>query len=314
MMADNTRANKAYDSGLLSTFETGSAFALDKATYAEDQVALKDGAPVPGAQSWTYAVRSFGIPRHGGAHPHWLVAGVQRPASKTSPASPNCVLVFDLEAAKGGSGWRIGLEPTLPPGALPALAVGPDGYQRSLTAADQQNARSIPKAVVKALLQDETTGASPSLKTTDFVRPCGPIPNPRLDVLNEEFNGLTAKERYSVVHPSDTTAVPLVGGNLLVLFTLRYSRELDAAGSQITWSHAASPLNPLLPSQYLLAAGTYSKVTETGLLQLAAVVSAAGQFSLVGSYGGITGITGVKAGSATPPTSGTLTSKVLPTG
>lgn len=312
-MTTNNRANKAFDSKLLATYESGSAFTLDHSTYLQDRLALAAKDPLTAYEPFTVEVSEVGVPGRTGYPFHWLALGTQVLESKSAPATSTCVAALDFSRTSAGQPWRIDIEPSLPASLTPKLAIGKDGYVaspggRGFTA----RVDALPGRVVAALRSEELTGKLGPFTKSDFTRQCGAIPNPRVDVESGEAEGLDARDTYAVDRGTASSAYALTGGRALVLFTLNFDDEVTAgADTPLSWSHKATKADPAPAYEYLLPVGDYSHVSESGELEIAAVLSPSGSYSIVGSYSGITAITGTKA-TATPTgtTPGTLTAFV----
>ena len=93
------------------------------------------------------------------------------------------------------------------------------------------------------------------------------------------------------------------------MFTLRFEDQVIAASGAIAWKPTAVAAGAGGAWQYFLAAGAYSQVIEKGEIQIAAEINPGGKtYSVIGTYPGITSVTGTKASTSTTTPGGTLTS------
>jgi hypothetical protein len=309
----NNTANASYNSSLLRSYESGSAFAIDDASYRQDELARKAKDPIGANEPFTVKPLAYSLSTEGPSAGSWVVVGTQENLGKPTAKAPICntALVFDRPAS--GDSWHIILEPTLAAGYAPSFAVGSGDRAQRPPVSLSRRVDAVPGRIRQALLSEETSGRLGPFTKADFNRPCGSIPNPRSDVTQAQAAGFDGRDLFSVATPSDTHAYELKGGSALVIFTLGYSDQIVAgSGEAIPWQHTASAANPAPPFVYLLGAGDYSAVDEAGELELAVVVSPSGSLSVVGSYPGVTRVTGVPSKVTTPGSSGpgVLTSKV----
>jgi hypothetical protein len=306
-MATNNRANARLDSSLLASYEAGSAFTLDNASYEADRVAHFRPLPSP----FTVDLTELAVTRQTSFPARFVAEGIQRPLSKSAPAAPtSCGTILTFERGSPRSPWRIVLEPSLAASQLPHLAGGSGGFSPAVDAARRRVADGLPARVVRALLTEETTGRLGPFRPSDFTDPCGGIPNPRQDVTSAEAAGFGQRDLFRTAARPDTTAVALAGGGTLVMFTLRFEDQLLATepSNLIDWSHPSLSRSPAEAWTYFLAAGTYSEVNESGELEMAVELSAsATSWHFLGSYGGVTSVTGHRATpSPAPPTTSQL--------
>ncbi|HLI43593.1 MAG TPA: hypothetical protein VKU92_03900 [Acidimicrobiales bacterium] len=306
-MATNNRANARLDSSLLASYEAGSAFALDNATYEADRAAHFRPPPAP----FTVDLMQLALTRQTAYPAKFVAEGIQHSLSKSAPAAAtSCGTILTFERASSRSPWRIVLEPSLKASQLPRLASGSGGFAPAVDQARRRVADGLPEKVVQALLTEETTGRLGPFRPSDFTDPCGGIPNPRQDVTSAEAAGFSQRDLFRTAARPDTTAFALAGGGTLVMFTLRFEDQLLATepSNLIDWSHPSLSQSPGEAWTYFLSAGTYSEVSESGELEMAVELSPSGtSWRFVGSYGGVTSVTGHRATpSSAPPTTSQL--------
>lgn len=305
-MATNNRANARLDTSLLASYEAGSAFRLDNATYQADRAAHF----VPPASPFSVRLKQLAVARQTTWPAVFVAEGSQHSLSKGAPASPQtCGTILAFERTSGQGRWRIVLEPSLRASRLPALAMsskGSSSYAPRLSAARQRSADGLPAKFVRALLREETSGQLGPFKRSDFTDPCGGMPNPRADVLGAEAAGFGQRDLFRTASRPDTTAVALRGGGTLVMFTLRFEDQLLApqASHLIAWAHPDLSKSPGEAWTYFLPTGTYASVNEQGELEVAVELSPSGSsWTFLGSYAGVTAVTGHRATSSQSPPS-----------
>ncbi|MGO9198156.1 MAG: hypothetical protein ACLQK4_13640 [Acidimicrobiales bacterium] len=310
-MTTNNKANASLSSSLLASYEAGSAYSLDNATYEADRLAKRQTHHAPPYSPFTIELKALGLVRQTAWPADFVTVGLTSPLAKTSPKTPSCGSLFEFERTSASGRWRIVLEPEISGTALPALAVGAGGYSPRPSGATERAAAALPSEVSAALLAEETSGKLGPFKSSDFTGACWQLPNPRGDIVYAEANGFGQRDLYSTITPRDTAAFALNGGGALVVFTLRFDDQLIASSSSrpVTWTQVSLSKYPGAAWMYFLAAGLYSQVTEKGEIQVAVDLAPGGKhYSVVGSYSGITSVTGTKTKSSGPPPSGTLTS------
>ncbi len=311
MMETNNKANKALSSSLLATYESGSAFNLDNATNDQERLALKAKDPLAAYTPFDLDVRSVGVVRRPSGEESFVVIGTPHTLVQNPPKLPACDSVLDLERPSSSASFKLALEPSVPPSDLPPLAISADGYEAPVSSSQQSMAAKLPQRVVTAFLTEETSGKLGPFAKSSFTRACGSLPDPRLDVVDAESKDDDARDLYSVAQPPDVSEYALTSGRTLVMFTLRFDDEVVApSSSPIEWTHTATAKDPAEPSVYLLKAGAYKEVSEAGEIEIAAVVQPSGAYAVVGSYPGVTGITGVVASPTSTPGTGTLTAQL----
>ncbi|MGO9558712.1 MAG: hypothetical protein ACLPQS_01025 [Acidimicrobiales bacterium] len=307
--ATNNEANAKLSSSLLASYEAGSAYELDEATYEAERLAERESSFKASNPAFTIDLKALGLVRQTAWPADVLTIGIQKSLVKASPATPACGTMLDFARTASSGRWQIVLEPSTNASGLPHLATSSDGYLQPLSSTDEGAAKAVPGEVSKALLTEETSGKLGPFKSSDFTGKCWQLPNPRSDVISAEQKGFSQRDLYSPVSPADTSAFALRGGGELVMFTLRFEDQVLAASGAIAWSPSSVAAGAGGAWEYFLAAGSYSQVVEKGELQIAVEV-APGQesYSVVGAYPGITSVTGTKASSSTTTPSGTLTS------
>lgn len=308
-MATNNQANARLDSHLLATYEAGSAFTIDRATYSALHRAEREGASSAGAisQPFSVDVTDVAVSGRGRTGGEFLAEGDLKATGSHAPSSPRCGTVFDFERASPGASWHIVLEPTV--GATPPrLARTAKGLERQLPGSLLRSAKRLPERVAKAFLAEETSGRLGPFKKGDFTGKCWQLPNPRVDVIGADQSGFVQRDIFSA-RGAAPVAFLLEGGHALVIFTLRFDDQMMAASAStpIPWSHASLSKNPGAAWTYLLPAGHYSRIDERGQLEVAANLSPGGKYVIVGSYEGVTQLTGRRAKASSTNQGGTLT-------
>lgn len=215
------------------------------------------------------------------------------PPSQLGPC-PNDDTLLLFERSAPGDRWRIVLEPSADAGRFATLATSPGGTASAVPAAVEKAAGGLPARVATALVRYEASGRLGSLRQGDFNGACWAVPNPRLAVQQAQQAGFDARELFTPLGDSVTFA--LADGEGLALFALRFAETIVApASSAIVWHHDSQVI-----TSSLLPAGRYSRVTETGEVEIAAFVGSSGAYRLAGAYSGTTSITGAKE-KAPPP-------------
>ncbi len=295
-MAKNNRANAALDTGLLATYEAGSAFAIDAANYQAERKAEKATRTSPPNAPFEVEDQLSVLERE----PSWpvqlLAGGRIVSTGKKAPKGPSCDSLLDFEKTGSSRPWKIVLEPAIGP-SLPHLAVR-GGYAAPVSAGAVRAADSLPKRLVRALFHLETSGQLGPLKRSYFTGGCWQLPNPRVDLVNAEAAGYAARDTYSPVVPADTSVFALSGGKTLAIFTLRFKDEVIAPSpsSPVDWTHPSLNGNSAAAWTYLLPAGRYLQVTERGELQVAAVLSSSRKsYTIIGDYYGFIAVEGSRA-------------------
>jgi hypothetical protein len=312
-MSRNNRANASLDTSLLASYEAGSAFRLDSATYR----AVRRAERATGSKAWARSIggpfsvslRTVAIERTGAYPARFLAIGDVKPLSPSSPSGPRCATILEFERRSARASWRIVLEPTVD--ASLSSSRLPSGYERRPSKRLARQASRLPGAVVKALLAEETSGKLGPFKRSDFAGGCWQLPNPRADVLGANASGFDQRDLFSVLKPSDTSVFPISAKSALAVFTLDYDDQLIAGSTSrpLPWTHPSIGKDPSAAWTYLLPKGYYSEVSEKGELEVAAEVSASGSYVVVGSYEGVTSLTGRRARrGGSPSPGGTLTS------
>jgi hypothetical protein len=291
-MTLNNAANKSLDLRLLRSYESGSALAIDAASYTES-------AAVP---SSTCSYPPFGIKvlsavaEVGSSYPQRFVvlgSSYPLPAPKGCPGSggscPDADSIFEFERAAPGAPWEISLEPSADTGDVVHLSAG-GGAAEPLSPTDVAAATALPRALAADLEHYEATGTRGPLQASYFTGSCWLIPDPRAAFEQYRKSGVNAHQVYSPA--SDQVSIPITDGGALTMFTLDFETTLlpGAAGGTIDWVSlpAAEPVTALL------ASGQYSRVVEQGALQVAAVTGSGGRFSIIGAYDSVTSVSGTK--------------------
>lgn len=305
----NNRANATLSSRLLSSYETGSAFRIDDATYrAERRAHFR-----PPAEPFGIRLEYLSILRPPSSPAAFVAEGLERSLLPHPPAAPRCGSVYVFERATPAAPWRIALEPATDPGALGGLARTRGGYSPAVSPAARRRARAVAEEVASALMREETTGALGRLRRSDFAGTCWQLPNPRADLEQGESAGYDVRELITPMPQGDVADVPLSRGRFLSLFTLRIVEQTVALSPQnpIVWTHP-----PLASAQseaytYLLRAGRYSDVDETIEAEVAAEVgTTSSDWHLVGGYDGVVNVTGIRT-RRSKSTPGTLVAFAL---
>ena len=300
-MRTNNTANAHLDAGLLASYEAGSAFAIDDATYRADKLAHVAVASSP----FGVKITALSLPASSRVPQSFLVEGRQVSLTKKGAAPPCGTLLYFRR--EGGGSWKIALEPTVDSDNVVSPSLD-RGYAVPVSASEVSRADAVPVEFVAALRNEETSGLLGPFKAAMFTGKCWQLPDPRSDVKYAEAHGFIQRDLYSMPSPPDTAAVALRGGSTLVLFTVRFDNQLLApsASESISWTHPSRAAGPSLEWTYFLKAGNYSVVSERGDLEVAAVLEAGSNtWRVIGSYVGVTSVVGTKSRSKTTPT-GTL--------
>ena len=308
-MATNNTANAELNGRLLATYEAGSAFALDDASYRGDRAARFR----PPNSPFTVDISAVAVARRASWPARFLAVGTQRSLLPKAPAGPSCDALLYFERQSAGGRWRLFLEPTVNASASPRPATGAGGFAAPVSTAARAASRSLPGKLVKAFYAEETSGRLGPFSKSDFTGSCWQLPNPRLDLIGAEASGFSQRDLFSVLRPADTSAVALRGGSTLVMFTLRFEDQLIASSSSraIPWAHASLKKNPGAAWTYFLPTGTYSQVNESGELEVAVLLGAnAKSWRVIGAYTGVTSVRGQKAKHSSTSGGGTLASFV----
>lgn len=298
-MATNNKANAKLDSALLASFEGGSAFAIDDATYKADKAARF----TPPASPFTLDLGELALTRQTTWPATFLAVGTQQPLQKSSSKAATCDAMLDFQKTSASGKWRIVLEPTVNAKGVPKLAKAKAGYAPTVSPATEKLADALPAKVTAALLAEETSGKLGPFSKSDFTGDCWELPNPRADLTEAAEAGYDQRDLFSPIDPPDTQSVALAGGSTLVMFTLRFEDEMiSSSDNPVSWGHPSLSKNPEEAWTYFLASGSYSEVKESGELQVAVVLSPGGKkWSVVGSYSGVTSVTGTKAKTSSVP-------------
>jgi hypothetical protein len=296
-MITNNRANATLDSSLLASYEAGSAFTLDNASYEADRAARF----VPPASPFAVDLRDLGLVHQTSWPASFLAIGTQQTLVRNAPKGPTCGTLLDFERTSASSRWHIVLEPSVNANALPTPAKTAGGYEVAVSAARQREAGRLAGEVRAAFLSEETSGNLGPFAKSDFTGSCWELPDPRADVVQAEASGLSQRDLFSTVPRSTTAAFALSGGSTLVIFTLDTEDQVveTSPSDPITWTHPSLSKEPGAAWTYFLPTGYYSAVNEWGAIEIAVVLSPSGRsWSVVGSYSGITKLSGQKTKSA----------------
>jgi hypothetical protein len=309
-MATNNKANRSLDLTLLKSYETGSALAIDAASYRESAQLADSACEYP-----PFGLKVLQAVAEGGAsYPQRFVVlassyPLPQPSGCSSPGGscPHADSIFSYERASAGAPWKITLEPSADSGDIVHLDAS-DGAAGQLSASDASAARELPPALATDLESYEATGGRGPLQASYFTGTCWLIPDPRAALEQYRKSAVTSHQVYSPA--SDQVSVPVAGGGALTIFTLDFETSLlpASAGGTIDWVAAPTvePVTGLLPS------GQYRSIEEKGALQIAAETGPAGKFTIVGSYDGITSVTGTLGAPGQGGGGGVLVSYVVP--
>jgi hypothetical protein len=288
----NNKANESLDLRLLRSYESGSALAIDAASYRESAA-----LPSTTCLSPPFSVKVLAAVTVGGSsYPRRFVvlgSSYQLPPPKgcsssgSGGACPHADSIFEFERTAPGAPWEIYLEPSADTGDIVHLATA-GGVASPPASSAVAAAAAVPGALAADLEQYEATGSRGLLQPSYFAGSCWLIPDPRSAYEQYAKSGVNAHQVYSPA--SDQVSVPVTGGGALTMFTLDFETTLlpATAGSTIDWvSEPASD-----PVTALLASGQYKRVLEMGALQIAAETHGGGRFTVIGAYFGVTSITG----------------------
>lgn len=294
----NNKANASLDLRLLQSYESGSALAIDAASYKESASLAKSTCLYP----------PFGIKVLQSAVAHWtsypqsfVVLGstyeLTPPKGCSSPAGscPNADSIFEFERTALGAPWKIVFEPAADTGEILHLdTAGNATTQPALGATG-----ALPKSLANDLQYYEATGSRGPLKASYFTGKCWLVPDPRAAFEQYLRSGVNASQSYTAA--AGQVSVPLSDNAALTMFTLDFETTLQpsAAGSTIDWvsDPAAEPVTGLL------ASGQYKRVVEHGALQVAAETAGL-SWTILGAYDGVTSITGTLGSPGAGSTTG----------
>jgi hypothetical protein len=301
VMATNNRSNAALDTKLLGTYETGSAFTIDSADYEASRLAHSSSSVPFGVVPLQTVLSSVGL--SGGTPARFLVVGrtviEKKLPKKDLGACPEDDTLLVFQATARGR-WQIVLEPSADAGGFAELATGGGHEASPVPAALASTAAGVPSRVANALVRYEASGSLGPFDKSDFNGACWAVPDPRAAVEQAQASGFDARELFS---PAGLALTYLLrNGKALELFTLRYADTIVApVNSPIIWHH-----NARIVSSSLLPAGSYSRITESGEVEIAAFVDSSGAYKLVGAYSGTTEITGDRTAPGSSTTQPTL--------
>jgi|GEM_PF-2823139 len=299
VMATNNRANAHLDTRLLGSYEAGSAYTIDAAQYQASRLAhASNNVPFS-----VVPLETVLAPGSATSPERFVVVGKtvllkKLPKSQLGSCPSNdTLLVFQRSA---GGRWQIVLEPSASTGAFARFATTAGHVASPVPSSLASTAGGVPGRVARALVRYEASGALGPFRRSDFSGSCWAVPDPRAAVQGALQAGFDARELFS---PSGAALTyPLEGGRALELFTLRFADTIVAgSGTSIYWRHDST-----IPSSALLPVGHYSRVTESGAVEIAAFVSPSGSYQLCGAYSGTTSITGVRAKVSSGGTGPTL--------
>ncbi|MGH9300191.1 MAG: hypothetical protein ACRDZT_09760, partial [Acidimicrobiales bacterium] len=301
-----------------STYEAGSAYSLDSASYVQQRLVKAATGSDPLAAPFTDRLGAVGVGRQPAFPAQFLAVGNSE-SLPSKASSPTCGSLLDFSRSSASSRWRIVNEPGTLPGAVPSLALR-DGYLARLSQTAVRNADALPATVARDLIDEETGASRKPFTRADFQgNRCWGLPDPRADVVGAAAGGYAQRDFFSVRSPADTVAYPLANGGTLVLFTIDFHDQmLGGSAGAINWSHPSLQKSPSLAWMDLIARGSYEEVDESGEIEIAATIPKAGSragapFAIIGDYEGVTGLSGRKAkGTATTGGGGTLTGFRLP--
>jgi hypothetical protein len=296
-MTLNNKANESLDLGLLESYESGSALAIDAASYTES-AALPNSA----CSSLPFSIKVLSeVAEAGSSYPQrFVVLGSSYPlpvpkgcSAASRGSCPDADSIFEFQRSAPGAPWKIALEPSADTGDIVRLS-GAGGVVGPLTPADAAAVKGIPPALAGDLEGYEATGRRGSLRAGYFTGSCWLIPDPRAGYEQYAKSGVNAHQVYSPA--SDEVSVPITGGGALTMFSLDFETTLlpTSADGTIDWISDPS----FEPVTALLAAGQYKRVVEKGALQIAAETGRQGAFTVVGAYFGVTSITGTLGSSS----------------
>lgn len=298
----NNRANSRLDATLLHSFESGSAYSIDAAVYTMSKRAHETA----GLSPFGIRVRSLSVPLRSGAPRPFAVLGTSYPIGSHQPVTSSACNYMDpllvFQRPSPGSPYDIVLEPTVDARAVGGFASAAGGYAAAVPAAEQSVAGALPGQVAHDLEHYEVSGSLGPFTRSDFTGTCWSVPDPRVALKTAEQANLSARELFRPT--GEVASFLLTGGRTIVIFTLSYSEQLVPLSSSRSIAWTSRPKQSL-PS-VLLPTGHYSRITENGEVEIAAVLTpgaVAGRFRLVGDYPGVTSIVGTRS-SAPPGSSG----------
>jgi hypothetical protein len=304
--ATNNKSNESVNLSLLKTYEAGSALAIDAASYAESAKASASACSSP-----PFGIKVLQAAVVGGAsYPRrFVVLGSSIPlplpkgCTSASSSCPNADSFFEFEQSRPGASWKIVLEPSANAGRI-ADFVAHGSVVVPLSVIQADAAQRLPTALAGALRRYEMSGKLGPLRASEFTSSCWLLPNPRAAF--EQYVSSDVNEQQSYSPASDAVSVPVAGGRVLSLFTLQFVSTLAPGSSEGSIDWISDPSAE--PVTGLLATGQYSRVVETGSLEVAAETGSAGGFTIIGAYSGVTSITGTKGSTSPGPGGGILVS------
>jgi hypothetical protein len=285
----NNKANASLDLRLLQSYESGSALAIDSASYKESAALPNSSCLYP-----PFGIKVLqSVVAHGTSYPQsFVVLGstytmtLPKGCSAATTSCPNADSIFEFERTAPGAAWKIVFEPAADTGDIVHLAATGDATT-PLAPASAATAAALPQALVTDLQHYEATGSRGPLKASYFNGTCWLVPDPRAAFEQYSRSGVNASQSYTPA--AGQVSVPVGDKGVLTMFALDFETTLQpsAAGGTIDWVSDPSAE----PVTGLLATGQYKRVVEHGALQIAAVTGGP-QFTIVGAYSGVTSITG----------------------
>jgi hypothetical protein len=297
-MSLNNKANKSLDLGILKSYESGSALAIDAAGYSETAAAAGGGR----CSYLPFSVKVRSAMAEGGlSYPQRFIVVASQyslPAPGCSPPTgscPNPDWIYEFERARSGAPWKIALEPSVDTGDSVHLAAD-GGVAGPLTPSETTAVEALPHLLAADLERYEATGDRGPLQASYFTGSCWLIPDPHTAYEQYANSGVSSHEAYSPA--SDQVSVPSTGEAALTVFTLDFETRLVpvSAGGTIDW--ISDPSSD--PATALLATGPYKRIVEKGAVQIAAETGSDGRFTVIGAYFGFTSVTGTPGSPSEP--------------
>lgn len=290
-MVVNNKANEELNLGLLKTYEAGSALAIDGASYEQSkQVTGSDCSYLPFGVHVTQAVA---VP--GSVFPErFLAVGATYPIPTTEHCAtgscPDSGTLLAFERVSSSAPWKIVLEPSVESGPFTKLSAE-GSTATAATTSEEAAGKSVPSQLAAALTTYASSGALGPLKPSWFTGSCWALPDAHQQATEQLKVGVVEHETFTTTPDLEQYAV--VAGGVLDLFTLDFETQQVPAGASGSISWVSEPNTD--PVSGLLPSGQYSRITETGSLQIAAIAQRNGTFALVGDYYGVISVKGVKA-------------------
>ncbi|HEV8064117.1 MAG TPA: hypothetical protein VGP46_04755, partial [Acidimicrobiales bacterium] len=177
-MSSNNKANATLDSGLLQSYESGSALAIDRAGYEENaNVTTNDCTYAPFGVHVLQAVADGGD-----SYPQrFLVVGQTEPAKASGNCAagqcPTADTLLAFERTAPGKPWKIVLEPAADSGKFVSLATDDGDTAARMSQTSLKDAADIGSRLAADLDNYGRTGQRGGLEPAYFTGDCWSLPD-----------------------------------------------------------------------------------------------------------------------------------------